>query len=180
MRIYGNRAIETLPGLQARPTPGRVREAVFNIWQGTIADCRWLDLCAGNGTMGAEALCRGAREAIAIEQSGRSCAIIQRNWTKVAQPQQHFRVVRGDARRKLKDLAGEPFDRVYFDPPYASDLYEPILALLAELGLVAIGGEVAVESDRDRVPLAPPTGWECPRRKLYGQTAVTFYTIFQH
>jgi 16S rRNA (guanine(966)-N(2))-methyltransferase RsmD len=55
MRIYGNRQLKTLPGQDTRPTVARVREAVFNIWQGTIADCRWLDLCAGTGSMGAEA-----------------------------------------------------------------------------------------------------------------------------
>ena len=60
MRIYGNRQLKTLPGQITRPTPARVREAVFNIWQGSVENCRWLDLCAGSGSMGAEALCRGA------------------------------------------------------------------------------------------------------------------------
>ncbi|NES84802.1 MAG: hypothetical protein F6K10_27200, partial [Moorea sp. SIO2B7] len=69
MRIYGNRQLKTLPGRSTRPTSARVREALFNIWQGTILDCRWLDLCAGNGSMGAEALCRGAKMVVGIEQS---------------------------------------------------------------------------------------------------------------
>jgi len=57
MRIYGNRPIKTLAGQLTRPTTARVREALFNIWQQKLSGCRWLDLCAGNGSMGAEALC---------------------------------------------------------------------------------------------------------------------------
>ncbi len=61
LRIYGNRQLKTLMGQATRPTPSLVREALFNIWQGTIVGCRWLDLCTGSGAMGAEALCRGRR-----------------------------------------------------------------------------------------------------------------------
>ncbi|MER3475705.1 MAG: 16S rRNA (guanine(966)-N(2))-methyltransferase RsmD, partial [Leptolyngbya sp. ERB_1_2] len=68
LRIYGNRSLKTLPGQETRPTLARVREAVFNIWQGSIEQCRWLDLCTGSGSMGAEALCRGASIVIGIEQ----------------------------------------------------------------------------------------------------------------
>ncbi len=75
LRIYGNRQLKTLPGQATRPTSARVREAVFNIWQGAIADCRWLDLCAGNGSMGAEALCRGASYVVGIELASQACAI---------------------------------------------------------------------------------------------------------
>ena len=74
VRIYGNREIKTLPGEETRPTSARVREALFNIWQGRILGCRWLDLCAGSGAMGAEALCRGAAEVVGIEKSGAACA----------------------------------------------------------------------------------------------------------
>jgi 16S rRNA (guanine(966)-N(2))-methyltransferase RsmD len=106
MRIHGNRQIKTLPGLATRPTPARVREALFNIWQGNIIDCRWLDLCAGSGAIGAEALCRGAAFVLGIEQSSRACGIIQQNWQRVAQPEQKFQVLRGDVVQRLKDISG--------------------------------------------------------------------------
>ncbi|MFM6278371.1 MAG: RsmD family RNA methyltransferase, partial [Dolichospermum sp.] len=76
LRIYGNRLIKTLPGENTRPTSARVREALFNIWQGRITGCRWLDLCAGSGAMGAEALCREASVVIGIEQPSLACGII--------------------------------------------------------------------------------------------------------
>ena len=70
IRIYGNRPIKTLPGQATRPTPAKVREALFNSWQGRVNGSRWLDLCAGSGAMGAEALCRGASLVVGIEQAG--------------------------------------------------------------------------------------------------------------
>ncbi|MEO1509975.1 MAG: RsmD family RNA methyltransferase, partial [Cyanobacteria bacterium J06633_23] len=93
IRIYGNRAIKTLPGQATRPTPAKVREALFNIWQGRLQGCRWLDLCAGSGAMGAEALCRGASNVVGIEKSRSACRIIQTNWQTVAKPEQTFQVI---------------------------------------------------------------------------------------
>ena len=175
LRIHGNRQLKTLPGRETRPTLGRVREAVFNIWQGSIADCRWLDLCAGSGSMGAEALCRGASWVVGIEKSARDCDIIQQNWQQVASESQKFEVLRGDVLQRLKMLAGEQFHRIYFDPPYASELYQPVLEALADCQLLAPTGELAVEhSPRNWTVELIPTLEVC-RQKVYGNTAVTFY-----
>ena len=177
LRIYGNRQLKTLPGLDTRPTPARVREAVFNIWQGKIAGCRWLDLCAGTGAMGAEALCRGAAAVVGIEQSGAACAIIRQNWQRVATPDQTFQVVRGDVVGRLKTLAGQQFDLIYFDPPYASNLYEPVLEAIAAGLILAPSGELAAEHSRDRQPPETIPPLETCRQKVYGNTALTFYRL---
>ncbi len=177
LRIYGNRPLKTLPGLETRPTLARVREAVFNIWQNQIADCRWLDLCSGCGSMGAEALCRGAKIAIAIEQSSQACRIIQQNWQQVAAAEQTFQVIRGNVVTKLKTLAEQPFDRIYFDPPYRSDLYEPVLNAIAQYHLLAIDGELAVEHDPKRGNLPEINELEICRQKVYGNSAVTFFRL---
>lgn len=176
MRIYGNRQIKTLPGRDTRPTTGRVREAVFNIWQGAIAGSRWLDLCAGNGSMSAEALCRGAALVVAIEQSSRACAIIKENWQRVAQPGQTFQVLRGDVVQRLKTLSGQHFDRIYFDPPYASELYLPVLQAIAQYHLLHPSGELAVEHHPD-LPIMQLSTLEICRERVYGNTAVTFYRV---
>ncbi|MEL6162967.1 MAG: RsmD family RNA methyltransferase, partial [Cyanobacteria bacterium J06628_3] len=104
LRIYGNRQLKTLPGKQTRPTSARVREAIFNIWQGKIADCRWLDLCTGTGSMGAEALCRGARLIIGVEKSKSACGIIKQNWQQVADNEQEWRLLQGDILQQLPKL----------------------------------------------------------------------------
>jgi 16S rRNA (guanine966-N2)-methyltransferase len=175
LRICGNRQLKTLPGLATRPTPARVREALFNIWQGTIADCRWLDICTGSGSMGAEALCRQALSVIGIEQSAKACAIIRQNWEQVAGSWQEFHILRGNAIAKLAVLSGQQFDRIYFDPPYASDLYEPVLNAIASQEMLAPNGEIAVEHSHDRA-IDPIPSLEICRQKVYGNTALTFYT----
>ena len=175
MRIHGNRQLKTLPGLTTRPTPARVREALFNIWQGKIAGCRWLDLCAGSGAMGAEALCRSAAFVLGIGQSSRACAIIQQNWQRVAQPEQKFQVLRGDVVQRLTDLFGQQFDRIYFDPPYASNLYQPVLNAIAHYQLLHPSGELAVEHSPNAGTPQQISTLEICRKKIYGNTSVTFY-----
>ncbi|MBW4650969.1 MAG: 16S rRNA (guanine(966)-N(2))-methyltransferase RsmD [Kastovskya adunca ATA6-11-RM4] len=175
MRIYGNRQLKTLPGQATRPTAARVREAIFNIWQGSIEGCRWLDLCAGTGSMGAEALCRGASYVVGIEQWAKACVVIQQNWQQVVQPEQDFKIVRGDVVQQLKKLKGDRFDRIYFDPPYASGLYQPVLDAIALHQLLAENGELAVEHNPNSWAIKPIPGLEICRQKVYGNTAVTFY-----
>lgn len=177
LRIYGNRSLKTLTGKDTRPTLARVREAVFNIWQGEIEGCRWLDLCAGTGSMGAEALCRGAAIAVGIEKSSRACAVIQQNWQQVAQPEQSFQVLRGDVVKLLPTLAGQTFDRIYFDPPYAETLYQPVLDAIADHQLLASDGELAVEHSPDRTDLLTPASFEICRQKVYGNSAMTFFRV---
>ncbi|MGL5805052.1 MAG: 16S rRNA (guanine(966)-N(2))-methyltransferase RsmD [Xenococcaceae cyanobacterium] len=176
MRIYGNRQLKTLPGQLTRPTSAKVREALFNIWQGRIDDCRWLDLCAGNGSMGAEALCRSAAMVVGIEQSPRACSIIKQNWQQVAQTSQQFRVLKGDVTVKIKSLTGDKFDFIYFDPPYASNLYQPVLTAIANEQLLAEFGELAVEHDPKFWKAANIPGLEICRQKTYGNTNLTFYS----
>lgn len=173
MRIHGNRQLKTLPGLATRPTSARVREALFNIWQGEIIGCRWLDLCAGTGAIGTEALSRGATLVVGIEHSGQACKVISQNWQQVAQPDQQFQVLKGDVVKRLKTLAGQ-FDRIYFDPPYASDIYQPVLRAIAQYQLLAPEGETAVEHRAHKPPLDQPLFSIC-REKTYGNTALTFY-----
>ncbi len=177
LRIYGHRSLKTLPGQETRPTVARVREAVFNIWQGTITDCRWLDLCTGTGSMGAEALCRGASVVIGIEHSSRACSVIQQNWQQVVQPDQTFQVIRGDVIKKLSTLAGQTFDRIYFDPPYASELYQPVVDAVAQLHLLSATGELAIEHRSGNFNLTIPPSLEVCREKDYGNTALTFLRI---
>ena len=179
LRIYGNRLLKTPPGDLSRPTLGRVREALFNIWQGEIEGCRWLDLCTGSGAMGAEALCRGASLVVGIEQAAPALRVIEENWRKVAQPEQEFRLIRGDVRKRVIQLEGQRFDRIYFDPPYAGGLYEPVLEAIARLNLLAEGGQLAIEHDRQSLPLLP-SGLTSKRVKTYGRTSLTFCDRASH
>ncbi|MEM7555534.1 MAG: 16S rRNA (guanine(966)-N(2))-methyltransferase RsmD [Cyanobacteria bacterium P01_A01_bin.84] len=183
LRIYGNRQLKTLPGQDTRPTAARVREAVFNIWQGTIAECRWLDLCAGAGSMGAEALCRGANLAVGIEQSSRACSVVRQNWQQVASDEQTWYLFKGDvvgqiaklSKQLPKQESKQKFDRIYFDPPYASELYKPVLEAIHQYEILETGGEIAVEHNPKTWRPIGIDGWEICRQKVYGNTGLTFY-----
>lgn len=176
LRIYGNRQLKTTPGLDTRPTAGRVREAVFNIWQGSIVNSRWLDLCAGNGVMGAEALCRGAAEVVGIEKSNLACRTIHHNWQTVAHTGQQYRVIRGDVLSWLPRLKHEQFQHIYFDPPYHSGLYQPVITAIAHYQLLSPTGELAVECDGDLWQVMAVTGLRLRTQKRYGRTCLAFYT----
>jgi len=177
MRIYGNRQLKTVPGQRTRPTSARVREALFNIWRDRIANSNWLDLCAGNGSMGAEALCRGASKVVGIEEYGKACKVIEQNWQQVAQSQQTYQIIKGDVLAKIKNLAGQKFDWIYFDPPYDSYLYLPVLKAIASLELVTIEGAIAVEHNPQLWQAKEVSGLEIYRTKSYGNTTLSFYAI---
>ena len=176
MRIYGNRQLKTLSGQNTRPTSARVREALFNIWRGKITDCCWLDLCSGNGSMGAEALCRGAKEAIAIEQNSKACQIIKQNWQQVATLEQSFRIIKGDVKLRLKSLQSQKFDLIYFDPPYGCEFYEAVLNDVVTFDLLASEGEIAVEHNSRQWQAKPVEKLMINRQKNYGNTTLTFYS----
>ena len=164
-----------MPGQATRPTPARVREALFNIWRDTTEGGRWLDLCAGCGAIGAEALGRGAAEVVGIEQSAAACRVIRENWQRVATPEQHFTLLKGDVARQLTRLRNQQFNHIYFDPPYASELYEPVLTAISSLRLLTPDGELAVEySPNCWVPIEIE-GLDLIRKKRYGKTHLAFY-----
>ncbi|MDJ0582651.1 16S rRNA (guanine(966)-N(2))-methyltransferase RsmD [Crocosphaera sp.] len=177
MRIYGNRLIKTLPGELTRPTSAKVREALFNIWQGEVMGCSWLDLCAGNGAMGAEALCRDASIVIGVEKYGKACKIINENWQKIGSHQQEFRIIKGDILKVLKNLDRQEFDLIYFDPPYQSGLYQPVLELIVTHQLLNEEGEIAVEHNPKFWQATVIKGLKISREKNYGNTSLTFYRI---
>ena len=175
MRIRGKQTIQTVAGLDTRPTASRVREAIFNIWQFEIAGCRWLDLCAGTGAMGAEALCRRAAVVVGIEQAGRACVVIGQNWRKLARPEQQVQILQMDVLRGLAQLAGQQFDRIYFDPPYACDFYERVIMAIASHSLLTTTGVLAVEHHKSKVMLSTFGCLAIMQTRHYGTTAVTFY-----
>ncbi len=175
LRITGKRALKTASGQETRPTAARVREALFNIWQGRVADRDWLDICAGSGAIGAEALSRGARCVVGIEQSARACRVIQTNWQAIATPDQTFTLLKGNALQWLPKLQGQRFDCIYFDPPYATGLYGAVLAAIVAHDLLSPQGELAVEYSPQHWQPQPLRGLTPCRQKQYGNTALIFY-----
>jgi 16S rRNA (guanine966-N2)-methyltransferase len=156
----------------ARPTEGRVREALFSIWSDRLAGARVLDLFAGSGSVGLEALGRGALSALAVDQGLGAVKTLEANAGKLGERLLEIRRLALPAGlARLRDDG--PFDLVYADPPYSFDAYEELLAAMAPL--LATDAEVAVEhSSRRNLPIeAGPLTRVDVRR--YGESAISFY-----
>jgi len=165
-------------GLATRPTGARVRQTLFDILAPRIPGCRFLDLFAGGGGIGLEALSRGAARVVLIDVDAKAVAVLRENAPLVAGSSGgEVLVQRQDARVALPALAasGARFDIVYLDPPYASALYEEALGEIAGGPLLAEGGVVVVEHFKKRV-LAERMGTLARIRQVrVGDHTLSFY-----
>ena len=155
MRIITGRArgtkLVTLEGNNTRPTSERVKEAVFSMIQFDIEGRNVLDLFAGSGQMGLEALSRGALKATFVDNSRAAVAVIGQNVAKT-RFEKESTVVLSDAESYLKRIKGrEKFDLVFIDPPYAAGVQAEMLELLLELELLKPTSTVVCESGEDDI-----------------------------
>ncbi len=177
MRIIGGHAGGrrlAVPPAGTRPTTDRVRESLFSSLESMLggwSGLRVLDVYAGSGSIGLEALSRGAQAAAFIERDRRTAALLRRNIETVALP--GARVIVADAAGA--DVAG-PWDLVYLDPPYAvpDDEVRHLLARLAFEGALADDALVVVERGVRSGSPWPDEGWEAVRRRDYGETTLWY------
>ena len=171
---FGGRRLSAPPGRGTRPTSDRVREALFSILEagGGVPEARVLDLFAGSGALGIEALSRGAASAVFVERDPRAVAVLNANLGAVGLGPQEARVVRGDALRNASS-GGGPYDLVLIDPPYrlAAELGRSLSQALGPV--LAPAARVVTESDR-RSPLELDLPLTDERR--YGDTLLRFHT----
>lgn len=161
------RGLAVPPG--ARPTEGRVREALFSIWSDRLENARVLDLFAGSGVVGLEAVGRGAFSALAVDDSLRTIKILEENAARVGEK---LEVRRLTLPAGLSRLTG-PFDLVFADPPYAFEAYAELLAGVTPL--LAPDGEVVIEhSSRRDLPLEVGPLVRVDVRR-YGESSLSFY-----
>lgn len=178
--IYKGRRLKTLEGSAVRPTSDRMRETLFNILAPRIEGARFLDLCAGSGAIGIEALSRGAGQVTFVESSRKSSTVISEN-LRHCEIRKGYTFIARDALMALKYLAQEKqqFDLIYFDPPYDSELYSPVLWQIARGNLLTEDGILIVEHRRQLV-LAPNYDDLRPYRELpQGDSCLTFYRLEQ-
>jgi len=152
MRVIAGSArrlnLVTVPGNDTRPTTDRVKETLFNILQPDLAGCRFLDLFAGSGAIGIEALSRGAAEAVFVENNRKAQACIKTN-LQTTRLYSQARVLECDALTALTRLERDekPFDVIFMDPPYDKGLEEQVLMSLKDSSLVNEDTMLVVEAD---------------------------------
>ena len=165
---YGGRHIAAPPGRGTRPTADRVREALFSILGERVAGASVLDLFAGSGALGIEALSRGAAAATFVESDPRAVAVVRRNLATLGL---HARVERVDALTFL-DWTDETYDLVFLDPPYSS---APRLAeRLSERLPAALGeGSLIISESDKRAPLE--LSLPLADERVYGDTRIAIH-----
>lgn len=179
MRIIGGscrgRKLVQIQGREIRPTSDRVREALFNIIGPGIRDMRVLDLFAGTGAFGIEALSRGAAQAVFVDNSPDSCSVIRENIILCRMEDQAHVISHDLGEGSLPDsLSGTGFDLIFMDPPYRLGLADALLDAPGFAGLLAPDGIVIVEQDH-KESLAPGgSGLDIYRQKKYSKTIISF------
>jgi len=171
------RRLKSPPGDATRPTGGRVRQTLFDILAPEVPGCRFLDVFAGSGGVGLEALSRGAARVVLVEKDRAAIQAIRENARALAAEGGEVEVFQQDARTALGALGdqGRRFDIVYLDPPYASDLYERLLPALGAGALLAEGGLVVAEHFHKRALPETIEGLEQTRVVRVGDHRLTFY-----
>ncbi len=176
---YRGRNLKSPPSLRVRPTSDRLRETLFNVIAPRIEGARFLDLCAGSGAVGIEAISRGATHATFVDRSRRMSALIASNLELCRIPAAETLVITQEASEFLRSSAKrghETWDIIFFDPPYADD-YQDILGLFAlETGSpLAENGLLVVEHHHKKA--LPDELGNIKRQRILkqGDSALSFY-----
>ncbi len=171
--IHRGRRLAAPPGRATRPTPDRVREALFNIVGQDLSDQAFLDLYSGSGAVAIEAHSRGAARVACVESDRGAAAVIRQN---VETCRAVVEVMAMDVRAALRRLAGSVFDVIFADPPYAETDAAEVADLARIAELLAPDGVVVLEhrSAAKEIPLA---GLEIFDRRRYGDTGLTLYRL---
>jgi 16S rRNA (guanine966-N2)-methyltransferase len=167
------RRLKELKGMEARPTTDRVKESIFNIVQFRVEGRRVLDLFAGTGQLGIEALSRGAKSATFLDMRPEAIRLVRENLV--------FCKLEGRAKVLLGDALGflgrtdETFDLIFLDPPYGSDLLKNSLEAIARFDILSDHGIILCESSvTELLPELPPPFRE-GRAYRYGKIKITVY-----
>ncbi len=177
------RPLKSLPkGYELRPILARIRKSLFDILRPHLEGALFLDLFAGIGTVGLEALSNGAKRAVFVDMQKSSLAHIEKN-AEVLGFSDRIDARLGDATKSLVWLGGQTFDFIFMGPPYVDAEKKPLALTLPALARIAeaklAGPKTWVIGQHDkREPVTPvPEGWEIFREKVYGDSVLTFFRM---
>ena len=177
MRVISGKArgviLKTPDGLLTRPTADRVKEALFSAIQFDIPTAKVLDLFAGTGQLGIEALSRGATSAVFVDERQDACKLVREN-LKRAKMEGQGRVVRSDYLAFLKNT-NESFDIIFLDPPYAEVFLENSLKMITEIDILQSGGIIVTERPLGKELLWNFPGYTRSKDYKYSKTVLTIY-----
>ena len=165
------RKLKELQGMDTRPTTDKVKESMFNIIQFELEGRRVLDLFAGTGQLGLEALSRGAERCTFVDQRREAAALVKEN-VKLCRFEERSRVVQEEAQTFLR-TCGERFDVILLDPPYRTDLLNQCIEKIVRFDILREHGIIVCESGTDWSAPALASPYETGREYRYGQIKLT-------
>jgi 16S rRNA (guanine(966)-N(2))-methyltransferase RsmD len=165
--------LKTKEGITTRPTLNRIRENLFNIIRDKVPGSKVLDVFAGSGAIGIEALSRGASEATFIELDKEAYKILKENIVKTNNLDKS-KIINGDFRNILKRITNA-YDIIYIDPPYHLNAYEEVLSFIGLNDLLADNGIIILEAKKDTILPSETNDFKCYRDVIYGNTIIKFY-----
>jgi len=171
------RKLATPKDLSLRPTSDRVKESIFNILRGQIEGGAALDLFAGTGNLGIEALSRGAKEVTFVEKGKQALRLIQKNLEQFGM-EERSEVLPTDANRAIEILKerGKAFDLIFMDPPYEQGLIERTLMKLNSHPIYHKDSVLVVEHHRRERLSSAVKGWNLIRQRRIGETVISLLT----
>ncbi|HSL91736.1 MAG TPA: 16S rRNA (guanine(966)-N(2))-methyltransferase RsmD [Candidatus Limnocylindrales bacterium] len=174
---WRGRPLRAPKGLAVRPTSDRVREAIFDILGGGVEGASVLDLFAGSGALGLEAISRGASRGVFVESDPAAFGFLRKNIESLGAGEAEAILL--DYRQALRRLGARSmrFDLVFLDPPYGKGLAADAAARLSRAEIVAPGGTVAVEEAVRTPEAAFPEAWELSADRRYGDTRVMLFRV---
>lgn len=170
---FRGRKLESPPGINTRPTSDKVKEAIFNILMNDIDGKIYIDLFAGSGSLGIEALSRGAKSCIFCDSSREAIAFIRKN-IEACKAEAISKIVWGDYKKALGSLR-EAADVFLLDPPYDSNYYEEVLESISDRKLISQDGVIVCEHDIKREMPQQIGSLRLYQQKKYGRIGVTIY-----
>lgn len=162
----------TPQGMLTRPTTDRIKESIFNIVQFDIEGRRVLDMFCGSGQMGLEALSRGALSCTFVDINRSARAAVDANIESVGFIQQ-CKVSGADALSFVKKYQGAPFDLIFLDPPYDTQLLEQTVSAICTFDILSVGGIIVCEGTRESTISPPDAPYEIAKEYNYGKTKIT-------
>ena len=177
MRVVAGTArgvsLKTPDGMKTRPTTDRVKEAMFSVLHFDLPGAKVLDLFGGTGQLGIEALSRGARSCVFVDENDKACQLIREN-LKRTKFEAQAKVIRGDYLQFLR-TTGEKFDIILLDPPYAEVFLENCLNLITEIDILQTDGIIVTERPVEKKLTMSFDGFSRSKDYKYGNTVVTLY-----
>ncbi|MBU5673133.1 16S rRNA (guanine(966)-N(2))-methyltransferase RsmD [Paenibacillus brevis] len=172
------RTLKSVPGMGTRPTTDKVKEAVFSMIGPYFDGGQALDLFAGSGGLGIEALSRGMDKGVFVDLEYKSIEVIRAN-LKATGFEQQAEVYKNDAERALKALAkrGASFDLVFLDPPYRLKHGDKLMDMMDSLNLLNTGAKIVLEYESSYTYPERPGSFIELRKALYGEIAVSIYSF---